>query len=195
MLRHYVEVDGGDAHRVYFQGTPHLGSNLAALRSLLEVGQFIGDLNFGFDAALASAIRDGHGQISHDLLPDSMFLTYLNRPSRPRHLERYAIYRGKAFSRTRSFFVRAALSSTIKSLARRLDEDGSDDISVEFARAALDTLVLPDEIFEGDLCVTSLSAQFEGVEKIYDYRLNHTALPRDPDVVEHLAQQLVSDNQ
>ncbi len=194
VLRHYVEVDGGDAHRAYFQGTPHLGSNLAALRSLLEVGQFIGDLNFGFDAALASAIRDGRGQISHDLLPDSMFLNYLNRPSRPRYLERYAIYRGKAFSRTRSFIVRAAWSSTIKSLARQLDEDGRDDINAEFARAALDTLVLPDEIFEGDLCVTPISAQLEGVEQIYDYRLNHTALPRDPDVVEHLVRQLVSDN-
>lgn len=194
VLRHYVEIDGGDAHRVYFQGTPHLGSNLAALRSLLEVGQFIGDLNFGYDAALASAIRDGHGQISHDLLPDSLFLRYLNRPSRPRHLERYAIYRAKAFSRARSYIVRAAWSSTTKSLARQLDQDGKVDITAEFARAALDALVLPDEIIEGDLCVTPLSALFEGVEQIYDYRLNHTALPRDPDVVDHLARQLLSDN-
>ncbi|MCA9137895.1 MAG: M48 family metalloprotease [Planctomycetales bacterium] len=195
VLRHYVEVDGGDAHRVYFQGTPHLGSNLAALRSLLEVGQFMGDLNLGYDAALASAIRDGHGQISYDLLPNSLFLTFLNRPSRQRHLERYTIYRGQAFSLTRSLVIKAAWSTTLKTLARRLDAKGKDDVNAKFARAALDALILPDEIIAGDLCVTPGSAGLDGVNQIYDYRLNHNALPRDPDVVDHLVRQLISDNQ
>jgi Zn-dependent protease with chaperone function len=194
VMRYYVEVDGGNFHRVYFQGTPHHGSDLASLRSLLEVGQFLGDLNFGYDAALASAIRDGHGQISHDLLPESLFLAHLTSSRPPLNRDRYTIYRGQAFSRTRSLLLKATVETAASSLARRLDQANKDSTPAKFARETLRSLVLPDEIFDGDLCVTRTSAQLEGVEQIHDYRLNHTALPRDPAVIEHLAQQLMHDD-
>ena len=193
VLRHYIEIDSGKFHRAYFQGTPHHGSDLAALRSLLEVVQFIGDLNLGYDAALAKAIRDGHGQMSHDLLPHSLFLAHLNSPRDNLPRDRYVIYRGRAFSRARVFLLKAAVEAAATSIASTLDKESQENTGTLFARAAIAKLVLPDEIADGDLCVTSDSALLDGVEFIHDFRLNHTALPRDPETIEDLVRRVVAD--
>jgi hypothetical protein len=98
VFRQYAEVEGGEFHHVYFQGTPHYGSDLAALRSLLEATQFLSDLKLGYDGALQQAILDGHGQMSYDLQPDSLFLRQLNAP-RDKPGREGCIYCGQASSR------------------------------------------------------------------------------------------------
>jgi Zn-dependent protease with chaperone function len=191
VFRHYAEVDGGAFHHAYFLGTPHYGSDLAALRSLLEATQFIGDLKLGYDAALQQAILDGHGQMSHDLQPDSLFLRFLNAPRDNLHRDRYVIYRGQASSRTRVLLMKGAVEAGRRSLERLLKNE--DSVRSKFARAGLEKLVVPAEIANGDMAVTLESAKLEGVEAVHTYSLHHTELPRHPDVIEHLARLLVAE--
>jgi hypothetical protein len=195
VARHYCEVDGGKFQRILFQGTPHYGSDLAALRSLLEVGQFVGDLKLGYDAALAKAIGDGHGQMSHDLMPESLFLTHLNAPRQDAARDKYVIYRGKAFSGVRVVLVKATVRTAAVALAGTQDESGVDNTLTKFGRAALGKFVVPAEITDGDLCVTCESAHLNGVEKVLDFELSHTKLPRDAQVIEDVVQRLVADSQ
>ena len=53
--------------------------------------------------------------------------------------------------------------------------------------------MLPNEIADGDLCVTRGSALLDGVETVHDRELSHTALPRDPQTIEEVVRQLVED--
>ncbi|MGE5195508.1 MAG: M48 family metalloprotease [Deltaproteobacteria bacterium] len=191
VFRHYAEVEGGGFHHAYFQGTPHHGSDLAALRSLLEATQFIGDLKLGYDVALQHAILDGHGQMSDDLQPDSLFLRHLNAPRDNLSRDRYVIYRGQASSRTRALLMKTAVEAGRRSLERLLRNE--ETTASKFARAGLDKLVVPAEIANGDMAVTLESATLDGVEAVHTYPLHHTELPRNPDVIEHLAKLLVDE--
>jgi hypothetical protein len=143
VFRDYAEVENGTFHRAYFLGTPHRGSDLASLRSLLEASQFIGDLKLGYDGALQKAILDGHGQISIDLQPDSLFLSHLNASRDNLNRERYVIYRGQVFSRTRVVVLKAAVDAARASLERALKNDTL--TATKLGRASLEKLVLPRE--------------------------------------------------
>jgi hypothetical protein len=189
VFRQYAEVEGGDFHHVYFLGTPHYGSDLAALRSLLEATQFIGDLKLGYDAALQQAILDGHGQMSHDLQPDSLFLRQLNAPRDNASRDRYTIYRGQASSRTRVLLMKTGVEAGRKSLERLLKNE--DSTRSKFARAGLEKLVIPAEIANGDMAVTLESAKLELVDDVYTHPLHHTELPRNAEIIEHVVKQLV----
>jgi Zn-dependent protease with chaperone function len=191
VFRQYAEVEGGDFHHVYFLGTPHYGSDLAALRSLLEATQFVGDLKLGYDAALQQAILDGHGQMSHDLQPDSLFLRQLNAPRDNVSRDRYTIYRGQASSRTRVLLMKAGIEAGRKSLERLLKNE--DSTRSKFARAGLEKLVIPAEIANGDMAVTLESAKLEGVDDVYTHPLHHTELPRNAEIIEHVVKQLVAE--
>jgi len=189
VFRHYAEIERGEFQHVYFQGTPHRGSDLAALRSLLEAAQFMGDLKLGYDGALKQAILDGHGQISIDLEPDSLFLTYLNSPRDNPGRDRYVIYRGQALTRT--VLLKAAVDAARASLDRTIKND--DSTVTKFARAALEKVLVPAEITSGDLAVTLESATLDGVETVHTHPLRHTELPRDPAVIDHLVKLLVNE--
>jgi Zn-dependent protease with chaperone function len=191
VFRQYAEVEGGGFHHVYFEGTPHYGSDLAALRSLLEATQFIGDLKLGYDAALQQAILDGHGQMSDDLQPDSLFLRHLNGPRDNLSRDRYTIYRGQASSRTRVLLMKAGIEAGRKSLERLLKTDEA-TVS-KFARAGLEKLVVPAEIANGDMAVTLESAKLAGVEDVHTHPLHHTELPRNAEIIEHVVKQLVAE--
>jgi Zn-dependent protease with chaperone function len=193
VFRHFAEVEGGTFHRACFLGTPHYGSDLAALRSLLEATQFIGDLKLGYDAALQQAILDGHGQMSHDLQPDSLFLRHLNAPRDGVHRDRYVIFRGQASSRTRVLLIKGAVEAGRRSLERLLRNE--DSIRSKFARAGLERLVVPAEIANGDMAVTLESAALEGVEAVHTFPLHHTELPRNAEVIEGVAKLLVEEQQ
>lgn len=191
VVRHCVEVEGGAFHRIYFQGTPHRGSDLASLRALLEMTQFIGDINLGYDAALQKAILDGHGQISIDLTPESLFLTHLNAPRGNLSRDRYEIYRGQAASRARVVLLRGAVEAARAALERAIRNEGS--TAARFGRAGIEKLVLPAEIVNGDMAVTLESATLDGVAAVYTHSLRHTELPHDSAVIEHLVKLLVSE--
>jgi hypothetical protein len=191
VFRQYAEIERGEFQHVYFQGTPHRGSDLAALRSLLEAVQFMGDLKLGYDGALKQAILDGHGQISIDLEPDSLFLTYLNSPRDNPGRDRYLIYRGQALTRARAVLLKAAVDAARASLDRTIKNDNS--TVTKFSRAALEKVLVPAEITSGDLAVTLESATLDGVEIIHTHSLRHTELPRDPAVIDHLVKLLVNE--
>ncbi len=189
VFRHYAEIEKGEFRNVCFQGTPHHGSDLSRLRSLLEALQFMHDLKLGYDGALQQAILDGRGQMSLDLLPDSLFLTQLNAPRDNPGRERCVIYRGQALTPARAALLKSAVDAARISLAKRIRND--DATMTKFSRAALEKFVLPAEISNGDLAVTLESATLEGVEAVHTYPLRHTELPRDPAVMEHVVKQLV----
>lgn len=193
ICRHYVEVDQGSFHRIYFQGTPHGGSDLASVRSLLEVLQFVGDLKFGYDEALQKAIMDGDGQIGFDLLPESLFLTSLNRQRNNLHRERYSIDRGQAHSGVRVLLLKTGLEASRALLERAIGREPESSVATRFGRVALTKLVLPDEIANGDLCVTLASASLEGVTAVQTHSLRHNELPRNGVIIEQLAKKLLAD--
>ncbi len=161
------------------------------MRSLLEATQFIGDLKLGYDAALQQAILDGHGQMSHDLQPDSLFLSYLNAPREDVGRDRCTIYRGQASSRTRVLLIKGAVETGRVGLERLIKREGS--TLSKFAHAGLEKLHVPAEIANGDMAVTLDSAGLAGVDDIQTYPRHHTELPRSPEIIEHLVQRLVAE--
>ncbi|MBI3866352.1 MAG: M48 family metalloprotease, partial [Planctomycetia bacterium] len=81
VFRYFAEVHNGEFCKAIFQATPHAGSELARLRTLLEAGQFLKGLKLGFPESLEQAILDGRGQIAYDLHPGSLFLEYMRAAS------------------------------------------------------------------------------------------------------------------
>lgn len=190
VFRWYAEVASDEFHLATFLGTPHLASDLSHLRRLLEVVQFVGDLPLGFDSALQNAILDGRGQISFDLQPESLFLTYLNRVRPNLHRDQYAIHRGKALSRTRAFVLQTSVDAGRVAPTRTLDKE-SDPLLTKFKTPALEAFVLPQEIVDGDLCVRCDSALLDGVKSVETHSLKHTSLPRDAGVISLVLKRLI----
>ena len=192
VFRWYAEVERGEFRRAVFLGTPHQGSDLARLRGLLEAVQFAGDISLGFDAALQNAILDGRGQITFDLAPGSLFLSDLNRERADLHRDRYSIHRGKALSSTRVLLLRTSVDAARAALTRKLNKEKETLLAV-FGASALDALSVPQEISDGDLCVTSDSALLDGVKNVQTHDLKHTALPRDPKVMSLVVERLATE--
>jgi pimeloyl-ACP methyl ester carboxylesterase len=192
VFRWYAEVERGEFRRAVFLGTPQQGSDLARLRGLLEAVQFLGDISLGFDAALQKAILDGRGQMTFDLAPNSLFLSYLNSERPDSRRDQYAIHRGKALSSTRSLVLRTSVDAARAALNRRLKKDQEPLLSA-FGSTALDALTVPPEVYDGDRCVTSDSALFKGVTSIETHSLSHTALPRDPGVISQVLKRLTAE--
>ena len=192
VFRWYAEVEQGEFRRAVFLGTPHQGSDLARLRGLLEAVQFAGDISLGFDAALQKAILDGRGQMTFDLAPNSLFLSYLNRERADLHRDQYAIHRGKTLSPTRALVLRTSVEAGRAALNRKLKKD-QETLLAAFGATALDALTVPPEIYDGDLCVTSDSALLDGVKSVETHSLSHTALPRDAGVISLVLKRLTTE--
>jgi hypothetical protein len=191
ILRNYVEVDRRPLRSAYFLGTPHGGSNLAALQAFLEASQFLGSLRLGYDQALASTIRDGHGQISHDLLPDSLFLSHLNTSRNPPDC-RYVVFRGRAVTAFQAMLMTQTSRAAKGALEAMITTSADQDVPLDVARAAIGLLDIPEEISNGDLCVTCERATLKTAAKTHDYPVNHTMLPRDQTVINDLIETLKS---
>jgi pimeloyl-ACP methyl ester carboxylesterase len=71
-------------------GTPNHGSQLVRLRFFTEVRDQFARLTHG-EAAWLGAFFDGAGEAKIDLLPDSLFLTTLNRRPQPQGVEQLII--------------------------------------------------------------------------------------------------------
>ncbi len=192
VFRWYAEVERGEFRRAVFLGTPHQGSDLARLRGLLEVVQFVGDISLGFDTALQKAILDGRGQMTFDLAPNSLFLSHLNRERPDLHRDQYAIHRGKALSSTRALVLKASVDAARTALNRKLKKE-QETLLAAFGATALEALTVPQEIYDGDLCVTSDSALLEGVKSVETHSLSHTALPRDAGVISLVIKRLMAE--
>jgi hypothetical protein len=181
VVRYYAEVKSGPHGRIILQGTPNHGSDLARLRSMIELKQFVSDLRDGYSDALENAILDGQEQIAQDLGPESLFLNYVN--SREVDRKRYAIFRGRRFGRTRMFLLARSVDVGRIALEQSLDEIEGPAILRERARQSLDQLDLPEEVRKGDLVVSTESAALEGVEDIRTFKLHHGELSRDQETI------------
>ena len=191
--RYYAEVLEQPFGRMCFQGTPHEGSELAGLRTVLEAKQFLGDMDLGHSNALQKTILDGRGQISIDLTPGSIFLQHLNGSSRVRDVGKYFVQRGRKYSRPEAFLRKGAFA-TLKKAAlatfRSTYPKGANALT-DAAADYFSTIELPDEVMSGDLCVALESAGLPGVKDIKTYDgVGHTDLPFNKkavrDLVEHL---------
>ena len=59
VVRFHCELKGGAHRQIILQGTPNHGSDWATLRPVVEMKQFVGDLQEGYSQAIENAILDG----------------------------------------------------------------------------------------------------------------------------------------
>lgn len=192
VFRFYTEVLQGEFRQAIFQGTPHGGSELAALRYLIETGEFFGGLKLGFPVALQQTLIDGRGQISNDLHPDSLFLQYLNRFDKP-HVNRYTIYRGRSLKLTQSLAVTATVNATRELLKRNVEQKTGSNLLHRAIVDATERVTVPREVSDGDYCVTVDSAALRGVPTIRTTSLNHLSLKTDPAVMREVARLVLAE--
>jgi hypothetical protein len=62
--------------------------------------------------------------------------------------------------------------------------------AARLGQSALELLNFPPEFTDGDMWVRSTSANLSGVADVQDWRLRHTELPRNPEVIAAVARQL-----
>jgi Zn-dependent protease with chaperone function/pimeloyl-ACP methyl ester carboxylesterase len=185
VFRYYAEVRGGAFRRAVFHGTPHGGSDLARLRSLLEASQFVRDLKLGYPESLQQTLLDGNGQITHDLHPDSLFLRYLDRHKTP--FERYYIFRGRVLRKSQAIALEAAATVSRELLRSRIEREIESEFLRRLADHYADYLKVPPEIGSGDLAVSFDSAWLQGAAEVHDSRHNHVTIKMRPDVLRETA--------
>lgn len=181
VVRYYAEVKGGPFERIILQGTPNHGSDLARLRSVVEMKQFVSDLRDGYSEAIEKAILDGQEQIGQDLAPGSLFLNQVNACQADR--SRYVIFRGRRFGRARMLLLDKSMDVGRTLLAQSLEEIEGPEILRERAMQSLEQLDLPEEVRKGDLVVSTESAVLEGVQDIRTFKLRHGELSRDKETI------------
>lgn len=190
VIRHFIELQGGEFHRAIFIATPNQGSDLAKLRRFLEAGQFLANLRQGEDEALRQVVVDGRGQITFDLQPNSLFLTELNRVAPGPQRDRYAIHRGLTRRPVLMLAGAIALNTARNEILASLPR--SETTAARLGRSSLELLSFPAEFTDGDMWVRTASAGLTGVRDVQDWRLRHTELPRSPDVIAAIVKQLRS---
>ena len=186
IVRYYGEVEQKMVGRVVMIATPHFGSDLSQLRPLLEAKQFFGNLRLGYNDAVEKAITDGKGQISLDLQPYSLFLSYLNRPANARSPERYYLVSGRALSPLKGLLLQTSVVAVRKTLQRVLFNQAEAGTLRRGIHEWIDRIHLPAEITRGDLAVSLDSASLEDVADHQTFDATHSDLPSDPAVVKHV---------
>jgi pimeloyl-ACP methyl ester carboxylesterase len=186
VFRAYAERLEGKFHRAVFLGTPHRGSNLVDLKFLVDLFSFADAWRLlGMSDALAKAVSEGHGQIRHDLLPDSLFLRWLGERPNPKLFDRYHAHAGEYLnwpSRSLEVAFWAGRQAAHKFLAGRLRKP-------EWVRQAVlarvDGLRLTEEITKGDGVVSIDSAVAVGAAKTWR-KLHHLSLTADLTIIDEL---------
>ncbi len=196
VLRYYAEAAGGTVNHAILQGTPNHGSDLAKLRTLLEVRQLARDARLGLPAAFDNVIADGRGQVAIDLEPGSLFLAYLEQLDRQEPRAKYDVFRGRALSSTTAaLLLEGSLVGLRTSLERRLARESRHPLVKEAVHTWTSQLHVPREITSGDGAVTLESAALEGVAGIHTYPVHHIALLTNAEVIAEVSKILFSDAQ
>jgi hypothetical protein len=181
VFRYYAEVRGGVFRKAVFHGTPHGGSDLARLRSLLEASQFVGNLKLGYPESLQQTLQDGNGQITYDLHPDSLFLRFLDRHDKP--LNRYYVFRGRVLRTGQAIALEAAATVSRELLRQQIDREVDSEFLRRLAVHYAEYLRIPPEIGSGDLAVSFENAHLKGAAEVHDSRHNHLTIKMRPDVL------------
>jgi hypothetical protein len=179
VFRYYAQAKRGGFDRAVFLATPHGGSDLARLRGVLEAVQFVKRVQLGFPEALEQALVDGQGQIKHDLLPDSLFLQFLEQCA-ALPLERCHVIRGSG--RRRDQLAWMAASAGLDQLRPHLRPRGQSALLDRFLEHSSALLELPEEITRGDLCVALERATLAGLPdaRLHTLRENHVTIKDAP---------------
>jgi len=185
IFRYYAERKKGAFERVFFLGTPHGGSDMTALKFLLDAGRFVRVAwNLGLPDAVARTIAEGRGEIGHDLMPDSLFLRYLGDEPPAELARRYHIYYGRYYTGPIGLVLKAAWQQARPQVRERMADRIPSPLVKRLVVEAIDKVDLPLEVLVGDLLVAVSSAtRLKGVEDLTATRLDHMSLLSDPQLI------------
>ncbi len=108
---------------------------------------------------------------------------------------RYAIFRGRRFGRTRMFLLNQSMDIGRTLLENSLDEIEGPKILRERAMQSLEQFDLPEEVRKGDLVVSTESAELDGVSDVRTFKLRHGELSHDKETIAATLEILRGDNE
>jgi pimeloyl-ACP methyl ester carboxylesterase len=189
VFRTYAERHGGAFDRAIFLSTPHGGSDMAALKFLVDVGEFVGDLKLGIPAAVATVIAEGRGEIEHDLRPESLFLRYLGQDEKL--TRRYHIFAAECLGTRESLALQLGFGAVRTLLRKPLASSKAEWLNQQAVRL-VDNLVLPREVAAGDGAVSVQSASLKGAASVTVLPgLNHQTIKSDPKALDLIARKML----
>ena len=133
-------------------GAPNAGAHLAELKFLVDLARFAYDLTGGLSHAIARSLPEGRGEMTLDLLPDSLFLRWLGRS--PRLAARYHIIYGEYLDGLRTFALRGAFSAARRLMEKNLFGPMGPGTWRALGLRLTANLHLPEEVVDGDLLVS-----------------------------------------
>ncbi len=183
VCRSLLEMHKLRAKSVSFIGTPHGGSDLGELQEFLECIEFLKLSTKGFKHARTAIIQDGREFMANDLMPNSVFIHLLNSHANNAQSP-YALFYGKAMSTPAAMAINKAFHVAKDKIINRLDQ--SKPLYPAHKRF-LTSLIIPQEVLNGDIAVTCPHAQIPRVRQSKQYKLKHWELPRDDNVLRDVA--------
>jgi Zn-dependent protease with chaperone function len=184
VFRFYAEIKKGAFGQAFLLGTPHLGSQLTALKFLIDVTQFAGALRLGLPGAIAATVPEGRGAIGYDLLPDSLFLRYLGYDKAL--AARYQIFYGQCLDPVKSLSLSVAVRTARTLLKEVVTAHIQSPVLREQANRVIDELQAPQELLNGDGVVTVRSASLKNAGKITKTTLDHLSIKSDEKVMQQI---------
>mgnify|MGYP000614731577 CR=1 FL=1 len=178
VVRWYVEKLGGEMDLAITLGTPHAGSGLADMKALADLYRRLRTSAPAESTELSPAVYEGDGQLMRDLEPGSLFLRELGT-SQEKAKKIVAVY-GRRFGPVPA----NGTDSKTPSQSGGNDPSGGEAPPRSVAPALLTRLRLPEEISDGDGCVSVRSASLPGAQKTISTRLDHLALKSDPEMID-----------
>jgi Zn-dependent protease with chaperone function len=181
VFRWYAEVKKGLFDRAVLLGTPNGGSNMTALKFLVDATAFAGELRWGARSALVRTILEGHGAIIHDVHPDSLFLRRLGHDAAL--AARYHVISGDRLGLGQAIALQAGGAACKRFLLEKVVPRISSPLLREQATYRIGEWRMPREVTHGDFVVSVRSALLEGAGRVTRTPLNHLALTTDEDVI------------
>ncbi|MFO0845512.1 MAG: hypothetical protein U0797_24530 [Gemmataceae bacterium] len=180
-FRWYAEKLGGRFDRAVLLATPHLGSDLTALKFLVDVQEFFGAVRFGLNGGVERVIAEGRGEIGQDLHADSLFLRALGKNRAA--ARRYHVFYGEWLQPARARLLETGFLALGKGLEARLVPTMPEGLLRRQAERLVASLALPAEIVKGDCVVSIKSANLSGAGGSTKLKLRHLAFRTDPEAI------------
>jgi pimeloyl-ACP methyl ester carboxylesterase len=185
VFRWYAEVQGGEFERAVLMGTPHKGSDLTSLKGFVDMVEFAGRLKTGWWPAVATTVAMGSDETRMDLHPDSLFLRALPKTAKTR--ERYHIVFGDFLDRKTSLGLMLAVGGGKRLLKPQLARLLPAGWLLNGSEQLVEELKLPTQMVDGDLVVSTNSANLAGAGKVTKTTLHHLLLLSDAELMKLVA--------
>ncbi|MSR55624.1 MAG: hypothetical protein EXS09_20420 [Gemmataceae bacterium] len=170
VVRWHADKLGGRMDHAITLGTPHAGSAMTDLKVLADLYRRLPQPLSKDRNGSPATIDEGNGQIVQDLEPGSLFLHELGG-SESTAKKIVAVY-GRRFGSSVS-----GPSGAPKGESDSVSPDGPK------ASGILGRIRLPEEVTDGDGCVSVKSASLPDAQKVIGTRLDHLALKSDPEMI------------